>query len=622
MPPHINVLPTKHNLLSILLAVLGLIACVIQFWGHIHGQVSVIDEGWYLYKGLLFVRGEYVPYQDFGLLTNHMPLSFLIPGWIQQFFGPGLRTGRYASLAQGILLLVGLWLLTRRFADWKWANIAIWGIALNPALIKIYSQAISQGLTAAMLVWVLVLTTGKERSLGELIAGSLLAMALGMTRLNLLPVWFGLILFIWWQRGHRAAGPAFLAGMILFIGLHAIYWPDILKLWAKWTPDSISPFLQKYRLPTNLSSAWNPQYTLDSRLDSLLSSTKLHLAPILGWLLSTVTVILRRRNFDLWKYQTTVFVSVLFLVLYLFHALASLGMNYCVYCLTNYLAFFSPLGLFLMAVAGKEIVFSQERNLQFGTVGMMVALPFVVGLPIGEPFINALLSSAVPISLRSSVLAGTMPLGKFLEFKYGLFPETVFYTALIIYYGIGLLILTTTVFPILRNRRSSSESQQGAGIRSKVVISLIFLLGTASLVFGNGYTNYDCGLDEIARIEDVGRDLNRVIPTGSLIYWGIGRSPIPLLYLRDVKIFPPQLDGAYSFYFGGDTRQLLKLGYWNEQAAREWIDQSDFLFLDVRSESSNYQPLQDRSGWTTIHETDSTDPCNPRSSIHILRRTE
>ncbi len=622
MRRHINALLTKQNLLSILLAVLGLIAYVSQSWGHIHGQASVIDEGLYLYKGLLFVRGEYVPYQDFGLLTNHMPLSFLIPGWIQQFFGPGLRTGRYASLGLGILLVLGLWLLTRRFADWKWANIAIWGIALNPALIKIYSQAISQGLTAAMLVWVLVLTTGKERSLGEVIAGSLLAMALGMTRLNLLPVWFGLILFVWWQHGRRAAGSAFLAGMILFIGLHAIYWPDILKLWANWIPDSISPFLQAYRLPNNLSSAWNPHFTLDHRLDSLLSSIKLHLVPILGWLLSIVAVILRRRNFDPWRYQTTVFVSVLFLVLYLLHALASLGMNYCVYCLTNYLAFFSPLGLFLLAVAGREIVFSQDRNLQFGMVGVMAAFPFVVGLPIGEPFINALLSSAVPISLSSPLQAGTMPLGKFLEFKYALFPATVFYTALILYYGIGLLILTTTVFTIIRNRRSHLEGQLWAGIRSQVVIGLIFLLGTASLVFGNGYTNYDCGLDEIARNEDVGRELNSVIPSGSLIYWGIGRSPIPLLYLRDVKIFPPQLNGAYSFYFGGDTRQLQKLGYWNEQAAREWIDQADFLILDVRSESSSYQPLQDRSGWMTIYMTDSTDPCNPRSSIHVLRRIE
>ena len=42
---------------------------------HAHSQASVLDEGLYLYKGWLFVTGRYVPYQDFGPWTNHMPAS-------------------------------------------------------------------------------------------------------------------------------------------------------------------------------------------------------------------------------------------------------------------------------------------------------------------------------------------------------------------------------------------------------------------------------------------------------------------------------------------------------------------------------------------------------------------
>ena len=34
------------------------------------------------------VSGEYQPYQDYGVWTNHMPPSFLIPGLIQVWFGP------------------------------------------------------------------------------------------------------------------------------------------------------------------------------------------------------------------------------------------------------------------------------------------------------------------------------------------------------------------------------------------------------------------------------------------------------------------------------------------------------------------------------------------------------
>ena len=84
-----------------ILALSGGIAYSIQSWIYTHTLPSVLDEGNYLYKGYLFVSGEYQPYQDYGVWTNHMPLSFLIPGWVQVWFGPGLRTGRYFAVFLG-----------------------------------------------------------------------------------------------------------------------------------------------------------------------------------------------------------------------------------------------------------------------------------------------------------------------------------------------------------------------------------------------------------------------------------------------------------------------------------------------------------------------------------------
>ena len=42
-------------------------------------QVSILDEGAYLYKGYLFATGQSTPFQDYGAWGNHMPFSFLIP---------------------------------------------------------------------------------------------------------------------------------------------------------------------------------------------------------------------------------------------------------------------------------------------------------------------------------------------------------------------------------------------------------------------------------------------------------------------------------------------------------------------------------------------------------------
>ena len=74
----------------------------------------MLDEGLYLYKGFLYASGRYWPFQDFGPWTNHMPLAFLIPGWIQRLVEPGLRTGRLYALALAALFLLAVWILARR----------------------------------------------------------------------------------------------------------------------------------------------------------------------------------------------------------------------------------------------------------------------------------------------------------------------------------------------------------------------------------------------------------------------------------------------------------------------------------------------------------------------------
>ena len=164
-----------------------------------HFRTSFLDEGMYLYKGLLFANGWYQPYQDYGLWTNHMPLAFLIPGYVQKWFGPGLATARYFMILLGILTVFGLWLVVRRWSGYWWAAIAVWAVALNPAEVKLYTLSISQGLIALMLVWVLVLTLGIKRPLWQIVLGAALAGVIMMTRLNMAFVLPILLLYILWQ---------------------------------------------------------------------------------------------------------------------------------------------------------------------------------------------------------------------------------------------------------------------------------------------------------------------------------------------------------------------------------------------------------------------------------------
>lgn len=82
-------------------------------------QASVLDEGLYLFKGLLYTRGEYRPFQDYGFFVHQMPLADLIPGYLQLWFGPGLRAGRFFAVLFALLLLFSLWITARRMSG-RW----------------------------------------------------------------------------------------------------------------------------------------------------------------------------------------------------------------------------------------------------------------------------------------------------------------------------------------------------------------------------------------------------------------------------------------------------------------------------------------------------------------------
>ena len=210
------------------LALLGGLAYFCLAWAKIHSLPSIIDEGLYLYKGYLFSSGAYVPFQDGGPWTNHMPLSFLIPGWVQAVFGLGLRTGRYYAIALGMLMLLGVWINTRRLGGLGWAAGAVWLIALNPFYLDVYDKAQSQVLIACLLAWVLVFTLGRGRPFWQVVLGAGLAGLTLITRINLLFLLPLVLGYIAWEHGWRTAIWAGVVSHALFAGLHLLYWPEIL----------------------------------------------------------------------------------------------------------------------------------------------------------------------------------------------------------------------------------------------------------------------------------------------------------------------------------------------------------------------------------------------------------
>lgn len=630
-----------HKLLQLpwlaeLIAFAGGVLYLWQLWVYAHNQDSVLDEGAYVYKGWLFVTGRYTPYQPYGPWTNHMPLAFLIPGLIQVLFGPGIRTARYAAIVFAVLTLIGAWLFARRLGNRWWATALVWAMALNSALVKGYSTAVSQGIVACLFTWTLFFTLGSNRPLWQIVLGSFLAATAFMTRINMLPLLPLLVLYIGWEHGVKSGFLSAITMGIVVIFWHALYWPDILQVWAR-LPRSITPFLDPWRLPPGYGSAWKPYTPPGARWISFFHSIRFHFLSIIG----VVTTLVLWPKTGSWKNDSakriTTFLIVLFGSLFLSHSWAALGKNYCVFCLAGYVSFFTVSGLFVIILAAPSWRLHLSPWLQILLAIFILIASTGLGWSAFEQISDPLYNINLPRWMTGSSLPGFVPLGAVLINKFAIDPQ-VLRRLLPALFGLitGSLILTiATAITIFLGKsqpkkRSESPSPATPQLNSNtpswgywallIFIGLGFLL-TPTPALAGGYTIYDCPGDNIASYETAGLHLAQSIPPGALVYWKGTLSAIPLLYLPNIRIFPPQINDGYSLIRRGEAiESITRFGRWNSTLAQQWAQQADYILIEERSYSGWLRRLVKGKQFQELPPTSPAAACRPDSIIRIFRR--
>jgi hypothetical protein len=602
-------------------ALLGALAYALHGWTQMHAQASVLDEGLYLYKGLLFVSGRYWPFQDMGPLTNHMPLAFYLPGWAQLLMGPGLRSGRLFALAVSLLMLMGVWLVSRRLGGRWWAAGAVWFVALNPMLVKIYSQALSEGLTAALLAWVLVFGLGPRRPLWQLLISSVLAAATLMVRINMLPLLPLLLAYIFWENGRRAGIWATLGGVGAFALGQAVFWPGVLKLWGKWLPNGLTPFLNHWRESADALPNWDPQIGPSGRWASLWFAIQRHWLSLFGVIVVWLAVpsrpaISEKRS----AFRSAVFLTCLFLALLAMHLWATLGLNYCVFCLQIYLAFFSQLGIYLLILAGAQWFPRLTRRRQTFLAALLVTILLLLLLYYARSMVPTILESFAPRVQGMRLLEGSVPLWVFVGNKLGLArAESTADLTLLLRSWVGLLLVVLLLAILLGAVRRGGRSLP-VGLRLLLVGAAFGTVLLSTFVAGNQFADYDCGGDVLASYERAGQDLAAKIPAKALIYWAGGLSPAPLLYLPQAAIFPPQLNDGYSFRLGGAPDDLLRFGLWNQALAEQWLSKADYVLVEERGYGGWLASQLRPEAYDEIQRTPPVVSCRKDSAILIFRR--
>ena len=617
------------------LALCGGILYTVMLFTYAHTRESVLDEGAYLYKGYLFASGEYAPYQPYGPWTNHTPLAFMIPGFVQVIFGPGIRTGRYFAIGAALLMLVGLWILARRLGNRWWATGAIWVLAANPTLLKTYATAVSQGIIACMLVWMLVFVLGDKRPAWQILLGSILAGLMAMTRINMLPVVPLVLFYIFWQHGKKAGLAATAGAGATLIGIHALYWPNILQVWNR-LPKSLTPFLNEWRL-TNAKSSWQPANDFSNRVMSFFAAIRIQFTASLG-LLGGVLFWPKK---DRWKSQTdlhsAVFLVILFIALFVAHAWFALGKDYCVYCLPGYMAFFSETGLLVLILSflvwRKRLPKWSQALIAILVVVLFAGIGFSAFENLGEPLYNIQL----PRWLLGSTGDGSASLGAALINKFNLearLLRRLLPTAFGIGFGLAILGVALAVRQISRRKTTGeythSEYSQGEyshplsapsfGYWALTIALLAGTLLTPTAFMAGGPSTYDCTGDVIQSYETAGKALAAQLLPGARVYWAGGHSVVPLLYIPDIQIYPAQINGDYSFVLGGDVDKVLRLGKWNQEIAQRWASEADYIliqehfylgWLKVYVKSENFRELE---------PTPLTVACRTDSFIRVFQQ--
>jgi hypothetical protein len=566
--------------LPFLLAGLGALLYLIQAVNYAHTTVSSLDEGSYLIKGMYYLNGVYEPFEPYGPLTNKAPFAFLIPGLAEYLFGAGLRTGRYFSTFLGLLTLLGTWITARRWAGNWLAAFAVWVFALSPMIIKLHARAVSEVIIACLLAWICVLVLAEKRPPWQVILASILAAVAVFTRQNMAPLLPFLVLYVYFQHGKRAGMASFAAASLAFLAFHLAYWPRVMTIWTPWLPESLTPFLDPFRIPTDSVPIWDPNIDFANRMNAFFQGIRYHFIPILGSFFGLILLPLRKSD---WKsapaMRAAFFLAVSFFTLVLMHGWAALASQYesysCVFCFSNYLGFFDPLGiLFFILTFAYGWNDNPNRVLRILSVAAVIVTATGIGYSLFEFVGNGLLNLPIIPRIRSGGLGFVAIVDALTQ---GLDMSLVqvkrwISSALGLIIGVCVLLLAFFI-----SKRKPTQPFTLTLVNSFLVTGFLF-----SPLLHLGESRRDCDTDIIRDHEELGAHLASVIPPDSLVYWDGGNAYTPMIYAPQVRIFPPQINDGYTFHIGGDPDALYYFSHWNGELDQRWRAEADIFIIEAK----------------------------------------
>ena len=61
---------------------------------------------------------------------------------------------------------------------------------------------------------------------------------------------------------------------------------------------------------------------------------------------------------------------------------------------------------------------------------------------------------------------------------------------------------------------------------------------------------------------------------------------MPMVYIPNVRFFPPQINDGYTYRIGGDSDTLFRFSHWNSELNDQWMDSADVFIIEAKRYST------------------------------------
>jgi len=176
----------------------------------------------------------------------------------------------------------------------------------------------------------------------------------------------------------------------------------------------------------------------------------------------------------------------------------------------------------------------------------------------------------------------------------------------------------------LANRRLNGEQVSGRkiGVAALNLFLIAGLILSPTKILGGGSDFFGCdGTDVFASYEKAGQELSAFIKPGSTIYWE-GRLLAIFLYMPDVKIYAPQMNHVHSYFIGGDSDTLLRFGRWNDDLARKWLAEADYILFQNTERVYLTDQILESGNYVKVMSAPKAEKCRWQSVINVYQRVE